>query len=127
MPAALLLGIALLVAAAPANGMTATPSPYAAATSAVFPRRAANATRAAATSRAMPSSNAAGGIAARSAGVREIGAGIQRVSDTSASPSTAALATKPRQAKPTPSRAKARAAASATAGISGSTYCGSLE
>src|SRR2546427_2515079 len=83
--------------------------------------------RTAVASRTVPRASAVGGIAARSAEVSEIGAGIQTVSDTSSRPSTAASATYVFQATAGPARAQARAAASATAGITGSRYCGNLD
>src|SRR5205809_154619 len=70
---------------------------------------------------------AAGGMAAFSDGVRLMGAGSQRVSATSARPATPETPTYTRAAVRLPPATRLRVAASASAGINGSTYCGSLD
>src|SRR5204863_9250630 len=95
--------------------------------------RPAYQTKAAESSRATPSANAVGGIAARSAGVRLIGAGSHSVNDASATPNKVARTRYVRRPAVTPPPSSVawavstHAAAIANGGISGSMYCGNFD
>ena len=84
-------------------------------------------------SSATPSDKAVGGMAARSAGVRLIGAGNHSVNDASATPNSVAIMRYVRlpAVSPPPSSVacavSTRAAPMAKGGMSGKTYCGSFD